>query len=202
MTTDPTRPAVDHRAPDGARHEQTVPGFGAVTIRPLDPAGDAEVVHRWVDDERARFWGMVGRSREQVRETYEFVDSLDTHHAYLVLRDGEPAALLQTYLPEHDPLGEHYPVQDGDLGLHLLVAPAAGPLRHGHTQALVNTLLGFVFADPYVRRAVAEPDVRNERSVARLRASGFEIGPVLELAEKHAQLVHLTRERFLAGPAA
>jgi len=195
MSTDRPRPAVDHRAPDGARYEQAVPGFGTVTIRPLDPADDAAVVHRWVDDERARFWGMVGQTRQQVRETYEFVDSLDTHHAYLALRDGEPAGLFQTYLPEHDPLGEHYPVQDGDLGIHLLIAPADGPPRPGHTQALVDVFLAFAFADPYVRRIVAEPDVRNAKSVARLLRSGFDAGPQLDLAEKRAQLVHLTRER-------
>ncbi|MER6299227.1 GNAT family N-acetyltransferase [Kitasatospora sp. NPDC001539] len=207
MATDRTdrtatdRPAVDHRSPDGARFERTVPGFGTVTIRPLDPAADAEVVHAWVDDERARFWGMVGRTREQVRETYEFVDSLETHHAYLVRHDGAPAALFQTYLPEHDPLGEHYPVQDGDLGVHLLVAPADAP-RRGYTHHLIAVLIAFLFADPYVRRIVAEPDVRNEKSVARLLRSGFEPGPQLDLAEKRAQLVLLTRDRAEALAAA
>jgi hypothetical protein len=184
---------TDHRIRADRTHEQTVPGFGTVLIRPLDPARDAGTVHDWVDREPARFWGMVGHSRRQVQEIYEFVDSLSTHHAYLALRDGTPAALFQTYQPEHDPLGEHYPVEPGDVGVHLLIAPAQGAPEPGHTSALVSVFLCFVLADPGVRRLVAEPDVRNERSVARLLRTGFEPGPEVDLPGKRARLLFLPR---------
>ncbi|MFC4029931.1 GNAT family N-acetyltransferase [Streptomyces polygonati] len=184
---------TDHRAATGASHEQTVPGFGRVLIRPLDPAGDAEVVHGWVAEERSRFWGMVGHSRRQVQEIYEFVDSLTTHHAYLVLLDHSPVALLQTYRPEHDPLGGFYRVEPGDLGIHLLTAPAQGAPRPGHTSSLMAVLLGFLLADPAVHRIVAEPDTRNEKSIERLRRTGFEPGPEIDLPEKRARLFFLPR---------
>ena len=38
--------------------------------------------------------------------------------------DGEPVALFQTYEPLHDPVGEAYPARAGDIGIHLLLAPA------------------------------------------------------------------------------
>ncbi|MEV5986348.1 GNAT family N-acetyltransferase [Streptomyces sp. NPDC052051] len=196
MTTDErttSEPAARHGGTDGT-YEQDVPGFGTVRIRVLDPAGDADVVHRWVTEERARFWGMTGHTRQQVQDIYGFVDSLTTHHAYLAFHDDLPAALFQTYQPEHDPLGEHYDVQDGDLGIHLLIAPSPAGRRHGYTGALIGAFLSFVLTDPSVRRIVAEPDIRNDKSIARLLRSGFEPGPQVDLDHKRAQLVFLTRD--------
>ncbi|PBC67433.1 RimJ/RimL family protein N-acetyltransferase [Streptomyces sp. TLI_235] len=177
-----------------AVHRQAVPGFGTVTVRPLDPAGDAALVHGWVNEERSRFWGMVGHSQDEVREIYAYVDSLDTHYAYIVERDGTPVALFQTYQPEHDPVGECYPVQPGDFGVHLLLAPAGGEPAPGFTAGLVAALMGYVFADPAHRRVVAEPDALNEKSIARVLRTGFELGPLIDLPDKRAQLVFLTRE--------
>ncbi|MCX4751587.1 acetyltransferase [Kitasatospora sp. NBC_01287] len=196
MTNDQHTQAAttEDASPAGRTFEAALPGFGTVRIRPLDPAGDAATVHGWVDQEWARFWGMVGHSREQVRDIYAFVDSLPSHHAYLALRDDTPVALFQTYRPEHDPLGEHYQVAPGDLGIHLLVAPTEGNPRPGYTETLVSVFLAFVLADPAVRRLVAEPDARNEKSIARLLRTGFELGPEIQLPEKRARLVFLTRE--------
>lgn len=170
----------------------------AFTLRPLDPDGDLDVVHAWVTQERAVFWGMTDHTREQVREVYAFLDSLETHHAYLVESGtARPVALLQTYEPEHDPLGEVYDVQPGDRGVHLLVGP--GERVPGFTGSLVQHLLGHVFSDPSVRRVVVEPDVRNERSVARFLREGFEPGPVVDLGHKTAQLAFLVRGQARNG---
>ncbi|GAA4855268.1 GNAT family N-acetyltransferase [Kitasatospora terrestris] len=173
---------------------RTVPGFGEVRLRPLDPVGDAELVHGWVTQERARFWGMLDHDRAAVQETYAYVDSLTTHHAYLALRDGEPVALFQTYRPEHDPVGGCYPVLDGDHGVHLLIGPADGEARPGFTEALIAVLIAFVLDDPAHRRIVAEPDARNEKALSRLVRSGFELGPEIDKPEKRARLAFLTRE--------
>ncbi|RPK37028.1 HTH-type transcriptional regulator CdhR [Streptomyces sp. ADI92-24] len=47
-------------------HEQEAPGFGAVRLVPVDPAADLDLIHGWVTEERARFWGMGDASREEV----------------------------------------------------------------------------------------------------------------------------------------
>ena len=95
-------------------YEQPVDGFGTVSVQRLDPRADADVVHTWVSGERAAFWGMNGLDEEQVREIYAHLATLDTHHAFLVVKDGEPAALFQTYEPEADRVGECYAVEPGD----------------------------------------------------------------------------------------
>ncbi|GLF96945.1 GNAT family N-acetyltransferase [Streptomyces yaizuensis] len=184
----------DVRAARPAVHEQTVDGFGTVRLVPLDPGADAALVHGWVSEERARYWGMVGHTEEQVREIYAYVDSLTTHHAFLALRDGEPVALFQTYEPTADPVAECYEVQPGDFGVHLLIGSAGGTQESGFTGKLLQALVGFALADPATRRIVAEPDIRNEKAVARLVRAGFELGPEIEKPEKRARLAFLRRE--------
>ncbi|MFD3971509.1 GNAT family N-acetyltransferase [Streptomyces cyaneofuscatus] len=199
MTTTP-EPTVSTVVPAlrPAVHEQKVEGFGVVRLVPVDPAADADLLHGWVTEERARFWGMADHTREQVQEIYEFVDSLPTHHAYLALRDGVPAALFQTYEPDADPVGECYDVQPGDFGIHLLIAPAegegagAGAVK-GYTDALLTAFIGYVFSDPAHLRVVVEPDARNEKALARMVRVGFELGPEIEKPEKTARLAFLTR---------
>ncbi|MFC8697876.1 GNAT family N-acetyltransferase [Streptomyces parvus] len=195
--TEPVAPAL--RA---AVHEQKVEGFGTVRLVPVDPAADAELLHRWVTEERARSWGMADHTREQVREIYEFVDSLPTHHAYLALRDGVPAALFQTYEPDADPVGECYDVQPGDFGVHLLIAPAEGEgTVKGYTDALLTAFIAHVFSDPAHVRVIVEPDVRNEKAIARMVRIGFELGPEIRKPEKTARLAFLTRAALGLGLA-
>ncbi|MYX05107.1 MULTISPECIES: GNAT family N-acetyltransferase [unclassified Streptomyces] len=187
--TEPVAPALRV-----AVHEQKIEGFGTVRLVPVDPAADAGLLHGWVTEERARFWGMAGHTLEQVREIYEFVDSLPTHHAYLALRDGVPAALFQTYEPDADPVGACYDVQPGDFGVHLLIASAEGEgAVKGYTETLLTAFIAYVFSDPAHVRVVVEPDARNEKAIARMARIGFELGPEIRKPEKTARLAFLTR---------
>ncbi|MFF1836166.1 GNAT family N-acetyltransferase [Streptomyces sp. NPDC058231] len=189
-TTAGTAPGTGARSPG---YEREVAGFGTVRIVPVDPAGDLDLIHSWVTEERARFWGMGGHSREQVLEIYEFLDSLTTHHAYLVHRDGVPVALFQRYEPDADPLGECYDVQPGDHGVHLLIGPADSA-EPGFTGALLSAFIDFVFRDPTRLRVVVEPDARNTKAIDRMVRAGFELGPEVEKPEKRARLAFLSRD--------
>ncbi|MFH0521742.1 GNAT family N-acetyltransferase [Streptomyces sp. M41] len=199
------QPAAVRAAVRTPLHEQSVDGFGTVRVLPLDPRADAEVVHGWVSAQRASFWGMNGLTRDQVTEIYAHMDTLDTHHAFLVVRDAEPVALLQTYEPWADRVGECYDVLPGDIGVHLLLAPAGpGGGRPGWTSALLSVAAAYVFGTLGRRRVVVDPDVRNDKAIARFVKQGFTAGPVVVLPEvdlpevylpkKEAQLAFLTRE--------
>ncbi|CAM3220670.1 Aminoglycoside N(6')-acetyltransferase type 1 [Arthrobacter ulcerisalmonis] len=178
-------------------YQQDLPGLGQLRLVRIAPDDDAPLLHSWVSEERARYWGMGSLGEEEVREIYQFLDGLVTHHGYLILVADQPAGIFQTYEPEHDPVGEAYPVHAGDAGIHLLLAPAAQPVP-GFTAAVLSALLAFVFADSTVRRVVAEPDARNSKAVARFLSFGFEPDARVQLAEKEAQLVFLTRQVFEA----
>lgn len=186
-------------------HEQTFEGFGTVRVLPLDAEADAAVIHRWVSEDRAVFWGMNGLTEQQVAGIYAHMATLDTHHAHLVVRDGAPVALLQTYEPEADRVSECYEVRPGDIGVHLLLAPAGpGGGQPGWTARLVAVVAGYVLLGLGRRRVVVDPDVRNEKAVDRFFKLGFAPGPVVVLPEidlpdvylpeKKAQLAFLDRE--------
>ncbi|MFD9335619.1 GNAT family N-acetyltransferase [Streptomyces sp. NPDC060028] len=181
-----------------------VEGFGTVTITPVDPAADSALIHSWVTEERARFWGMGGASRELVQEIYEDVDRRSTHHAFMIGRDGERVALFQTYDCAEDRVGECYEVRPGDVGVHLLLAPSTGAAEHGFTASLVRAFLAYLIHDHGARRIVAEPDARNTKAIARLERSGFALGPEVELPEIDLPEVYLPAKRarllFLTAP--
>ena len=171
--------------------ERTVDGLGRITVCVLDPDADLDTIHAWVTAPGTGFWGLAELSREELRDTYAFVDSLPTHHAYLIRCDGEPVALLQAYDPADDPVGECYEVQPGDVGVHLLIGAGGRP---GATTRLLGALVAFLLSRPGACRIVAEPDVRNDRALARLTRTGFVAGPVIDLPHKRAQLAFLTVE--------
>ncbi|MCF4139166.1 acetyltransferase [Streptomyces sp. Tue 6430] len=173
-------------------HVEEAEGFGTVRIRPLDAEADAAVVHGWVSEERAVFWGMNGLTKDQVADVYAHMAGLDTHHAFLAELDGEPVAVLQTYEPSQDRVGECYEVQPGDIGVHVLLAPAGeGGARPGWSSALMGVFASYVLVGMDRRRVVVDPDVRNEKAVARFLRQGFEAGPVVTLPEIDLPDVHL-----------
>jgi len=195
----PIETAWDKLTPEDLAFERTVPGFGTVQIIPSDPERDLDLIYDWVSADRAQYWGMGGESRESVAGIYQFLDSLPTHHVYLVQRDGVPVALLQTYDPQADPVGEAYPVEAGDIGAHLLVA--AGEPRRGFTGHLLQAIGEFLLIQQGHPRLVVEPDARNDKALDRLKRCGFELGPVTDVPQyekppKRAQLAFLTRDAF------
>ncbi|WP_418277896.1 GNAT family N-acetyltransferase [Isoptericola jiangsuensis] len=165
-----------------------------ITAHVLDPARDLDVLHEWVTRPHAGFWGLDGLTRDELRETYEFVQTLPTHRAYLVRVAGEPAALVQLYHAQDDPVATAYDARPGDVGVHFFRGAEVAPWR-----VLGPAMLAFAFAPPAVERLVAEPDVRNRAAVARTAASGFELaGEVVfdsAYGRKEAVLAFCTRER-------
>ncbi|MGW1341457.1 GNAT family N-acetyltransferase [Kribbella sp. NPDC002412] len=181
---------------------QDVEGFGSVRIVEADPARDLDLIHSWVTAERATYWGMGHLSRDEIEGIYRFLDSVPTHHVYIVHLDGAPIALLQTYDPQADPVGASYDVQAGDIGLHFLIAP--GDPRPNFTGNLLKVLGLFLFAHLGHPRVVVDPDVRNDRAIDRFLRTGFTTGPEVKITHpdgttKTAQLAFLTRERFLGA---
>ncbi|MCC2031502.1 GNAT family N-acetyltransferase [Microbacterium allomyrinae] len=176
-------------------HTADDPVLGRIEVVVLDPDADLDVIHRWVTAPGAAFWGLAGHSREELRDLYAYVDELPSHHAFLIRRESEPVVLLQTYEPENDPLGDAYDTLPGDVGIHFLLGARGAPVA-GFTTRIGHVIASFVFSRPEVDRIVIEPDVDNDRALARVRLFGFEHGPHVDLPGKTGQLAFLTRQRW------
>jgi penicillin amidase len=168
--------------------------LGAVMLRPLRPVEDAPLVHSWVAAARARFWGMESLSVDDVAEVYAEVDALDTHDALLIEVGGRAAGLVQTYWAQADPIAEHYEAREGDVGVHLLLAPVddrAPRERLGLTRVVCAVVKEYVVGLPGCRRVIAEPDAANHRALALLERMGFVLGEAVDLPHKRARMAYL-----------
>lgn len=175
--------------------EYAIAGLGLLRLVPVDPAAHADLLHGWVTQRRTTYWGMGDYTVDQVREIYGFLGELETHHAYLILLDDQPTGIFQTYQPDADPVGRRYDVKPGDIGMHLLLAPAARPPRN-LTGRIGVALVTYLFRDPTRDRVVVEPDARNHLALRRMRMSGFTFDDEIDMPGKKAQLAFLTREDF------
>ncbi|MFF2842623.1 GNAT family N-acetyltransferase [Paenarthrobacter sp. NPDC057981] len=175
------------------------------TFRLVNPVDDAPVLHSWVSQEYARFWGMVSSTEQDVVEEYSKIAASGHHQAFLGLDDGDPAFLMERYLPESSPLADVYEVQPGDVGMHLLVSPPNFDPQPGYTTAVMQAVMTELFADPANQRVVVEPDARNHKihvlnEKVGFRPHGVVTLPAVDPAEDHkkALLSFCTREDFLA----
>jgi len=166
-----------------------------LSLRPLDPLKDAELLHTWVTHPKAAFWMMQDARLEDVERAYMDVAADEHHHALLGLRDGVPAFLMEKYDPVHRELVGLYEPQPGDVGMHFLV-PATDTPVHGFTRAVITAVMDELFADPRTRRVVVEPDITNKAVHALNEAVGFVAEREIQKPEKRALLSFCTREQF------
>lgn len=171
---------------------------GTLTLRPVDPFTDAELIHSWVTHPKAAFWLMQGARLEDVEREYMGIAASEHHHAYLGLHDGEPAFVMERYDPRYIELVGLYEPEPGDVGMHLLVAPTDRPV-HGFTRAVITTVMEHLFADPRTHRVVVEPDVGNTAVHLLNESVGFVPEREIDKPEKRALLSFCTREQFEAS---
>ena len=167
-------------------------------LRPIQPEADADWLHDWLHRDYARFWGLGQASPDEIRKVYQTIQDSDHSRAYLGRRDGQPAFLLEHYLPSLNALGRHYPVRTGDHGIHFALAPVQKP-RHDFSIEVLLAILEIIFRDTQARRLVVEPDIRNLKiHILNFRA-GFRYVGLLKLADKNAYLGFCSRRQFQAA---
>ncbi|MBG6181236.1 GNAT family N-acetyltransferase [Arthrobacter sp. CAN_A1] len=169
------------------------------TFRCVDAATDAPLLHSWMIRPYAAFWGMQSSTVDGVADEYSRIEASGHHHALLGLDDGAPAFLMEEYNPVSSPLAAVYAVVEGDIGMHLLVAPPSGTPQSGYTSAVMDAVLNRLFQHPGVERVVVEPDANNSRIHVLNERLGFQPAGVVTLADKEALLSFCTREDYLAA---
>lgn len=174
-----------------------------VTFRRVDPDRDVDLLHAWVTHPRSRFWQMGGAAPEEVRSAYAAIDASPHHDAWIGSLDDEPIVLAETYDPARSQEAGLVGVPDlaeGDLGMHVLVAPPSGEPVPGLTRRLFAAVMRLCLHDLGAARVVVEPDERNE-AISRLNAeAGFVVARRLALPDKTAALSFCTPADFAASP--
>lgn len=163
---------------------------------PFDLDRDFPLLHAWVTNPRARYWGLADATAEQVRAEYVKLTTDPHYDVWLGLDDdGAPLFLAETYEPAHSELAPHYDVRPGDIGMHVLVAPPSVK-RAGLTSAVMRAVMDFCFADPRIDRVVVEPDVDNAAIHRKNAEVGFVVVKDVPLHGKTGRLSFCTRTAY------
>jgi siderophore synthetase component len=204
-------------APTTLHTFHTTTRLGEVTLEPVVPARDAELVQGWLSHPAAAYWQMGSLSVDEVREYLAAVQAGPHEDAWLGRLDGDPVFMTETYDPARVVLAGVHDAQPGDLGMHLLVAPPVAP-RHGLTDAVMTAVMRFCLSDGDsssasssdspaggrgATRVVVEPDVGNRKIAAKNAAAGFRVLREVDLGRgahaKRAALSVATRADFAAS---
>lgn len=167
---------------------------GDFTLRTMK-ADDAPLIHRWVTQEYARFWGMQNDTLQQVADFYQQLTASDPQAAIIGLCNNEPVFLMEFYRAQQDEVGKHYPARADDYGMHILLAPAHKPLPQFSWQVF-STVMDYLFSLPQVQRVVVEPDVRNEKIHRLNKRAGFRYQHTIDMGHKTAWLAFCQREDY------
>lgn len=169
--------------------------LGHLEIKPLDVDNQSGLLHSWVTQEYASFWGMSKDNESKVKTFYRELENSGHARAYLGYSDAQPAFLIELYLPEHDPVGKTYDTAEGDIGMHFLVAPCERRIP-GFSLSVIQAIAEFIFTCSQVKRIVVEPDVTNAKVHLLNRNIGFIHTKQVKIGEKNAFLGFCTRDAF------
>lgn len=173
---------------------------GRFRLRPVDLDADLPLLASWMNDpDVAAFWELAGPN-ERTR-AHVHAQQISAHaEPYIGVMDDVPMSYWEIYRADLDPLAAHYPARAYDAGIHLLLGPADARGRGVGASLIRDVADRLLRADERIERVVAEPDVRNTRSVRAFERAGFTVTAELELPDKRASLV--VRDRATAPASA
>ncbi|WP_245554069.1 GNAT family N-acetyltransferase [Nocardia takedensis] len=168
----------------------------------MEIARDTALVHGWLTDPKAAYWGMLNSTPAEVEDLIRHAATVGGDPRYglrLGYFQDDPQFLFELYNPAVGDLaqpGTGYTHVAGDVGMHLLVAGSERRLP-GFTGAVMLHIMRTAFFEIGADRVVVEPDVRN-LDVQRLNAAvGFRVAGDYPVADKIARLSYCTRAEFL-----
>ncbi|GED96380.1 non-ribosomal peptide synthetase [Gordonia crocea] len=165
----------------------------------MDPDVHTPIIHEWLTHPKSKYWEMLTATPEQVAAMIRDAATGEPYGMRLGLVETVPQFLFELYDPTVSELADPttgYVHADGDIGMHLLVAPTDAPIS-GFTGEVMLYIMRTAFLELGARRVVVEPDVRNGH-VQRLNAAvGFTVAGDYPVGNKTARLSYCTREDFV-----
>ncbi|PJF02048.1 siderophore biosynthesis protein [Streptomyces carminius] len=163
---------------------------GVFRLVPVRPDRDLRLITGWMNDPAvAAFWGLAGPGAAVAAHLRAQLGGDGRSVPCLGVLSGVPMSYWEIYRADLDPLARYCAVRPHDTGLHLLIGGAADRGR-GLGTVLLRAVADLVLAHrPRCERVVAEPDLRNVRSVAAFLGAGFRPAAEVELPGKRAALM-------------
>ena len=172
-----------------------IAGKGQFSLKVFDPQQDAGILHEWVTQPYAKYWGMQDNSEQQVQDAYEEIRASGHTQVFLGYHNDKPAFLLEVYHPENEGIAQHIKVKGGDLGMHILMAPPVKPIAQ-FSYCVFVTIMEFIFENLKARRILVEPDHENSKIHRLNKQLGFIHSKKIQLPDKQAYLATCTKQQF------
>jgi aminoglycoside 6'-N-acetyltransferase len=154
---------------------------------------DLPLVRDWLEREHVRRWWRDSLD-DSIAEYEQAIDGLDPTDHYLIVVDGRPVGLIQTYLVADHPDWEAIvQVGEGVAGLDLLLGEEELTGRGLGPQALEAFAEDVVFANPATHACVAAVDEANRRSWRAFEKAGFRYVRDVEEDGRPHRLMRLDR---------
>lgn len=169
--------------------------IGLLSVRPFDLEKDIETLFSWTSQPYAKYWGHVDSSIEELKADYQKLCNNGHTRVFLGTLNDQAMFLLELYDPSKDKVGGFYENRAGDLGMHILIAPAEKTI-HNFTYSIFTFIMEFMFEDSSIERIVVEPDANNEKIHKLNRRAGFQHIKEIDLGYKKALLAFCTRDDF------
>ncbi|MEU6442910.1 GNAT family N-acetyltransferase [Streptomyces sp. NPDC047046] len=173
---------------------------GLFRLRPVTLPHDLALLTQWMNDpEVASFWELAGPPGVTEAHVRPQIEGEGRSVPCLGLLDGRPMSYWEVYRADQDVLTPYYPARAHDIGVHLLLGGGTDRGRGVGTE-LLRAVTSLILAHrPCATRVLAEPDVRNVRSVAAFLRAGYRKDRELDLPGKRAAL--MIRDRAPTPPA-
>jgi RimJ/RimL family protein N-acetyltransferase len=140
-------------------------------------ADDLRLLHEWIQRPHVRRWWSKDETYEQVVEHYlPAIEGAEPTDLYVVLLDGRSIGFMQTYLvadyPEYAAL---VGAGEGAAGVDLFIGEAELTGKGIGSEMLRRFVSEIVFAKPWVRSCIADPEAENVASVRAFEKAGFQV---------------------------
>lgn len=167
-----------------------------VWARKVDIAKDRDTIHRWMHlPHVAPYWNMSW-SKDKIEQYLREAEAREGFDCYLACVADQPIAYFELYQPHADPVGETYDVQQGDLGVHVLIGEEKYQRRY--IIRLSTMMMRLVFNHhPSTQRIIGEPDINNKQIQSVMKFLGFSWMANVQLPDKIGALHSLSKESFM-----
>lgn len=166
--------------------------LGTLKIRAFELENDIDLLHSWVVLPYAKYWGMQRHTKKEVFQEYYELLLNPEHQVFIGELNATPIFLMESYNPRKDVISSCYEVVEGDVGMHILVAPIENRIPQ-FTWNVFKSVMDFLFSHKEVKRVVVEPDVNNHKIHELNKKAGFKYIKKIQLLKKKAHLAICNR---------
>lgn len=175
-------------------HDETI--NKTIAFRSVTLEEDLHRIHRWMNEPHVIPFWKLNFSLEKIQAHLEKALGDKHQTLYIGMLDGVPMSYWESYWAIDDIIGNYYPAEKADQGIHLLIGETVF-LGKGYALPLLRAMTKFQFQHSETSKIITEPDARNAKMIHVFKRCGFEFQKEVDLPDKTGALMFCHRENFV-----